>query len=159
MVTLPPVDPAAPDGEERIGNHSIRFEGDLMVVTLRGDLTLADAEAYIQLVAEHSLRCGYALLLTDVSQATRMSSQVRNHFVRRVREIAARNGGVLPSARASFGASLLARAISTMAYAAMQLVLGRGQFYKVTETEAEARAWLAEQRARIRARLGLSLQR
>lgn len=159
MVPESPSDPVTPDREERIGNHSIRFEGDLMVVILRGDLTLADAEVYIQLVAAHSQRFGYALLLTDVSQATRMSSQVRTHFVRRVREIAARNGGVLPSARASFGASLLARAISTMAYAAMQLVLGRGQVYKVMETEAEARTWIAEQRVRIRARLGLSSQR
>jgi hypothetical protein len=158
MVSEPPVAAPVPPAD-RFGNHSIHVEGDMLVVTLRGDLTLGDAEMYIARVAAHSERFGYLLMLTDVSQATRMSSQVRAYFVRTVREFLARRGALLPAARASFGASLLARAVSTMAYAAMQLVLGREQTYKVTENEAEARLWLAEQRAIIRARLGLSSQR
>jgi hypothetical protein len=65
MVPPLPSDPAAPPepGEERVGNHSIRFAEDLMVVILRGDPTLADAEAYIQLAIPHSQRCGYARVL------------------------------------------------------------------------------------------------
>ena len=145
--------PALPPPDLVVGTHEVRYEGDLVRVTLHGAFTLEDMKRFFPVNEAHSAQHGYSLLLVDLDDAKSLSSEARRYAAEQNRE--AHKRGPVYGANATFGGSMLMRGTAALLLSMMRLVGGGGIRTHLTATEADARAFLAEQRRRFRAQLGL----
>jgi hypothetical protein len=120
-------------------------EGDTVVLIING---IVDGE-HLEVTHPRSVAAarqyGYAMTLIDARKATAMSASAR-------RTAAALNrSDPILSASAIFGANLLTRTLATLLWRAVALLTAQKSDLAFFETEAEARAWLAQQRPKLRA--------
>ena len=144
-----------PAGTEiALGTHLIRIVDDLIEVTVRGVFTLADMQRFVQLADAHGQKYGYALVLTDIDAAKGLQAEARRFAADHNRAVV-RQYGEVHSANAIFGGSVLMRGMGALFLAVIRLVSSSSAGTHLAGSEAEARAFLAEQRRRFREKLGL----
>lgn len=134
-----------------IGTHALEVEGDILKLTVRGTFTLEDMKQFTALAAEHATTLGYMLVLNDVNAAGGLSAEARRYSAELTRE-AMRNGPIY-SASASYGSTVIIRALVTLYYSMLRLVTGGGHRNYIAKSEDEARAFLTEQRQRFQTEL------
>lgn len=139
----PPPPPFGDDRErpEPSGRHVITSEGDIQSIKLRGTLSIDDASAFHAVLEESVRRHGTAYVLADASQGVSVPPETR-------RWIAEWNQSHHVSGVAIYGSSLVARTLLTLVLQAIAFLRRNPVPSVFVKTEAEARAWIAEQRAR-----------
>ena len=138
----------------RIGAHELRFEGDILFCAVYGVFTLADMQRFMSVSDAYAEEHGYGLVLADIDAATNLTAEARRYAADHNREVQQRD--TRPRASALFGGSMLVRGVATLLTAGIRLVGGGGIHTRLAGSEAEARAFLAEQRQIFRAQLGKS---
>lgn len=128
-----------------IGNHKIRVEGDIVNSVWDGPSTLAEIQAYHVVLERVIAERGRAFTLIDMRKAHRPPPDGREWITTwsESHELAA---------VACFGASFTVRTFATLLLRAIRLVKRPGGVMAFFETEAQARAFLAAERARLEAR-------
>ncbi|MBL8634212.1 MAG: hypothetical protein JNM40_13405 [Myxococcales bacterium] len=125
-----------------IGRHKLTVEDDIVVLTQIGDHVQAEVLQVTVVMAEVLAAHGRLFFLLDLTQAEKTAPEARRHIA----EWSKRNR---ISGIALFGGSVAARAVSSLAIAAIRLFRGDHTPTVFTATESEARAWIAEQRRRL----------
>ncbi|MBL9007847.1 MAG: STAS/SEC14 domain-containing protein [Myxococcales bacterium] len=119
--------------------HIQRREDDLIVFEADGVIEEADVEATLQISADILRTHPQYWILVDLRKLTGVEATAR-------RRAATSPQNKQLAGVAAFGASTLMRSLITLIVRAM-VMLGHSQLVmRFFETEAEARAWLAEQR-------------
>lgn len=129
-----------------IGPHRVVRSEDLFLAQFVGELTAEQMPRVSEIGNEYARQKGYTLVLVDASRVSGMTPEARRMSVENRRK------NPSPSAVAIFGTSVTTRALATLLFKAIELlgrIDGNVAFFK---TEAEARAWLDEQRVLLRAR-------
>lgn len=124
---------------DHINQHGVKVDGDVLFIRFIGEYAPDEARTIMTLLCRLYEEHGHVFFLGDVSQAA-----VPGPETRRVIAEWRLPGDNLPSAY--FGASWTIRAVTSLIHSAMRM-LGRNtspSYY--AKTEAEARAWLDEQR-------------
>jgi NAD(P)-dependent dehydrogenase (short-subunit alcohol dehydrogenase family) len=117
--------------------HHVRVEGDVLAITLVGDLTLLDvqqiAAALDRVIASHGR---YAALVNMQGLGT-FNADARRY-------ITAWPGNRACYGNAFYGGGITARTLMTLVVRAVQLFTKTNNPVGFFKTEAEARAWLAD---------------
>jgi hypothetical protein len=126
-----------------LGQHVTARERDLVSIRLRGPLSLEEAQGFHAAVARTLARYGTAFVLVDSSQGGSLSPETR-------RWIAEWNKSHKVTGVAIFGSSLVVRALLTLVLNAIALMRREAVPSVFVKNEAQARAWLAALRSRLR---------
>lgn len=131
--------------------HTISIEDDLVFLTVHGEFTLAHLDALNALLAEMLQKNGYLLTLMNVSEAQLLSKEVRKKAAESTRDLL--RGSKAHAASAAYGASVLLTGLTSLLFSALRILTNDGHKNTIVRTEAEARAFLSEQRHRFRREL------
>lgn len=123
--------------------HTVRSEGDLILVQFQGALTLADAEVLSAAYSQEIERRGYLLLLVDLAGADNASTEARRKLVLWAEPHSHRISA------ACYGGSLLVRSFMQLMNGAVRLLSGKPSGLAFFGTEAEARQFLLRERSRL----------
>ncbi len=134
--------------ELRIGVHEAERRGDILILRVRGEFTLADAHEYIPIRNRIGAELRYLLMLVNVKNATGMAPAVR----RLIAESPTPHDSV-NSAIAVVGAGSILRALFQLLFSAISLIGKRPVFPGFFGSETEALTFLDEQRERIHKQL------
>lgn len=128
-----------PEYPQQLGHHPMQIEGDVVFVRFQGPYAPAEARQLLLLADEIYRRHGLMFLLADITSAVPPSAETRR--------IIAECKPVGRYQAALFGGSIALVAATRLMMTAQRL-LGRGLTieFHLLQTEAEARAWIAEQR-------------
>ena len=133
-----------PGAWQSIGNHKLRVEGDIVFSVWDGPSTLAEVQAlhaiYERVIAER----GRVYCLVDMTNSQRPPPEARQWATEWGRRFHI-------DAIAGFGASFPLRVASKLLLRAIRFFKGSEFTMEFFETEAEARAFLATERARLAA--------
>ena len=135
-----------------LGTHEIWFEDDLVVCKVHGVFTLADMQNFAPIADAHNDKHGYGLVLSDISDATGLTAEARRFAAGWNRE--AQKRGPLARAHAIYGGNMLMRGVAALFIAVVRVVGGTDLRSHLAGTEAEGRAFLAEQRRVFQAQRG-----
>ena len=126
----------------KFGPNAVRLEGALVFTVVHGIPSLDDCRRYLKLVSETAATHGRVFLLIDITKGFGLSPENRRYSVHwgTTHQI---------TATACFGANAPGRAMMTFVVRAMDLASGHKSNTRFFSTEAEARAWLTEQRELI----------
>ena len=144
-------DQDAPPPDLLVGAHQVFREGDLLRVVMHGAYTIDDMQRFVELTEKQAAVQGYVLVLVDINDGKGMSAEVRRFAAQKNREAAAR--GPIYGANASFGGSAIMRGVGALFLAMIRLLGGSGVRTNLSASEAEARAFLDEQRRSFHAQL------
>lgn len=136
----------------RIGSHEVEVEGDLLQLHARGPFTLKDMKEFTDLAEVHAQQIGYLLILNDLREAQTLSAEVRRYSAERARETKQR-GSPIYAASAAYGAGPVVRGLAALYFAMLRLVSDGAQNNIIAKSEAEARAYLDEQRRIFQSKL------
>lgn len=126
-----------------IGRHSAEMDGDLLILRMRGTVTLSETKRCLEHVEQCMAVHGRAFVLIDHSEVGEAGLEVR-------RELAAWARTNRLAGIAICGGSLGMRAVSGLLVRGIALLYSRPDLIeRVTfvRTEAEARTFLAQRRA------------
>ncbi len=137
--------------ELRIGAHDVERRGDILIIRVHGEFSLADAHEYIAVRNHIGAELHYLLMLVEVGHATGMAPAVR----RLIAESPTPNDPV-NSAIAVVGAGSLLRALLQLLFSAISLIGKRPVFPGFFSDEAAAFSYLDAQRVRIHKQLARS---
>ncbi len=130
---------------QEIGPHRVRTEEDVIFLQVVGNLSLEETRAICALseavLAEH----GRLFMIANLHQSKSFSPEGRKFLA----EWGTKH---TITAIAQYGISIVTQTISVLVAAAIRLLGGRAVEIKNVKDEAEARAWIAEQKQR---KLGL----
>jgi hypothetical protein len=134
-------EPSEPVSRERgAGGSYVRFEPpDVCFFVLVGYLTDDETRRMSAELSEHARRVGHIFVIADARRATGMSPGAR-----RIRAKSTLETNIVASA--IFGASFHIRVIATLILKVRSIMKKHAIPVAMLETEAEARAWLEEQR-------------
>lgn len=125
----------------QVGLHRIEIEGDIVITRLRGAFTLEHMEAWCRLadavIAEH----GGLFSLSDFSAGGSISPESRRY-------VGEWSGAANVRGIALFGASTPLRILMSMIVRAGALLRSLSIPLTNVRSEADARLWVAEQRAK-----------
>lgn len=139
----PPGSPTdAPSGSpiHRIGQHTVELSGQTFITRLQGCFTLAEAKQYTALLDSLTAAAGPLFGILDMHNASGPDPQTRAWIGRWTRH--AQVLGI-----AAVGASPVMRTVLTLLSNVTRLLSRRSRPMAFCATEAEARAWVAAQRA------------
>ena len=137
-------DETTPPPDLVVGTHQVYYEGDLLRVVLHGAYTVDDMQRFVDLTEARAAAQGYVLVLVDIDDGKSMGAEVRRFAAERNREAAAR--GPVYGANATFGGSVIMRGMTALFLSIIRLLGGGGIRTHMAATEADARAFLDEQR-------------
>lgn len=143
---MPNLEPEQAPEVVLIGPHRVVCGEDSFLAQFVGELTAEHLPAVNEISNGYARRKGYTLVLVDAARASAMTPEARRMTVDNSRKNPA------PSAAAIFGTSVATRALATLLFKAIALLGGIDRNVAFFKTEAEARAWLDEQRVLLRAR-------
>lgn len=129
----------AEEQTKRVGAHQLVFEQDLVLVRVRGDYNLPDAQQVGDELAALMGRQGRVYILVDLTQAGTIPPESRRFLAEWNKQYTL--GGV-----ANFGGGAAIRLLSTLLMNAYRLIRPEGAPLVYVGSEAEARAWVAAQR-------------
>jgi hypothetical protein len=125
----------------KFGSHEISFEDpDVVVVRFNGDVTGKETLDFIRLFESHWPPGRTVFLLMDMTASRSLSSDARKiflDFVRRRRPF---------KASLFFGTPPRVRAFASIFLNAARLLIGVREPAEFFDTEAQARAWIEQQR-------------
>lgn len=139
--------------EPGLSPHTLLVEGDLIWLTVRGEFTLAHLGLLDTLIEEQARARGYVLTMINATEARLLSKEVRKRAAEHTRDVMRQ--GVL-AASAVYGANSLLIGLSSLLFSALRILTGDAHKNRIVRTEAEARAFLSEQRQQFRRKLGLA---
>ncbi|MDI1449264.1 hypothetical protein [Polyangium sp. 6x1] len=132
---------------EKPSRVDLTFEEDLLVARLDGNYDL-EVELSVQRAREAlEAAHGYRLILLDGRKLGTVTPDARKAMVVWARERTA------PGSIAMFGASFSGMTLAKMVLSAVRVLSKRHMRFDFFHSEAEARAWLAEERGRLRSLL------
>lgn len=135
--------------ERRVGRHRMRTEEDVVFLGMDGDMDLDESKQIHAELERVLAEVGRAFVLVDMSHGGNTAPDAR-------RFIAEWNRRHRVSGAVIFGGSIPQRAAATLVFAAIRL-FRPGMFQlAMLKTEAEARAWIDEQRSKLLARTSAS---
>lgn len=123
-----------------IGSHKLAVEDDIVVLTQIGDHTQAEVVQVTAVMAAVLAEKGSVFFLHDLTHAAKTEPEARRYIAEWTKQN--RLAGI-----AIFGGSLAARAVASLALAAIRLFRGYSIPTVFVATEAEARVWIATQRS------------
>ena len=126
---------------QAVGNHKVRVEGDIVFSRWQGVGSLAEIQAYHAIVERVIAERGQVYCLIDMSNTGRPTPEARQWMTEWSRRFHV-------NAVAGFGASFAVRVAVTLMMRAVRFFKGSEFLTEFFETEAEARAFLAAERAR-----------
>jgi hypothetical protein len=130
-----------------IGPHHLWTEDDLLVIVLQGTLEADQSRAINQFSLDLIQKHGYSLILVDAHAASHVTAETRRVAA------AFRREHPVPTASAIVGLNVVIRSLATLVYRGLALVDKAPQLMEMFKSEAEALAWLAAQRPRLRAQV------
>lgn len=133
---LPHTDPPYPD---RINKHLVTVEGDILLVRFIGPYQPDEARTITAIMDRIQKERGRVCFLGDLTHAVAPGPGTRRVFVEW------QHAGEFPNA-AYFGAIWPVRTVAILIHSAMRLMGKKPAPSYYSKTEAEARAWLSEQR-------------
>ena len=128
-----------------IGPHRLWTEDDVLGIVIQGTLEADHAQAINQFSLDLIQKHGYSLILVDAQAAAHVTAETRRIAA------AFRREHPVPTANAIIGLNVVIRALATLVYRGLALVDEAPQLMEMFKSEAEALAWLAAQRLRLRA--------
>jgi len=128
----------------QIGPHSIFREGPLVHVTMRGNLTLPEMTAFVEVYDALIEELGYAVILMDVHGSTGMDLPARKLGTLWAGTNAMRHWSAV------FGANALVRTMMNMFNRAARVLGKSAPALMFFADEASARVWLLERYAAAR---------
>ncbi len=132
-----------------LGRHRHRIVGDVVEFESTGDFTLTDLARLNELQRQIEQRFDYSLIYVNNIEPGYLAADVRRQAVANNRDPQRRPWSLaMIGVRGAKG--LLARAALLLTARAIQLASGRDLPVRLFETEAEARAWLDQERSRHR---------
>ena len=138
--------------EVALGTHTVRIEGDLIRVTVRGVFTIEDMRRFVPMTEAIGIEHGYALVLTDIDAAKGLTAEARR-FAADHNRAALQKYGEIYSANAIYGGNVLMRGMGALFLAVIRLVSSSTIGTRLAGSEAEALSFLDEQRRIFRAKL------
>lgn len=131
--------------ERFVGRHRLRTEGDVVFLQMDGDMVLDESKQIHAELERVLAEVGSVFVLVDMSYGRNTAPDAR-------RFIAEWNRRHRVSGAVIFGGRVPQRAAATLVFAAIRL-FRPGMFpLAMLKTEAEARAWIVEQRSKLPAR-------
>ncbi|HRI53564.1 MAG TPA: STAS/SEC14 domain-containing protein [Pseudomonadota bacterium] len=124
----------------RIGQHTVELYGQTFIFRLHGSFSLAEAKQYTALLDSLTAAGGPLFGILDLQNASGLDPQTRAWIGRWARQ--AQILGI-----AAVGASPVMRTVLTLLSNVTRLLSRRSRPMAFCVTEAEARAWVAAQRA------------
>jgi len=121
--------------KHHIGAHVVCEEGDILSITLAGDLGAADMQALLGLIDGVIARYGRYATLIDTRQMGALTPAAR-------RVVSQWRGILRCYGNAIFGEGIAVRVAMTMALRAIQLLNHQNLQAAFVKTEAEAREWI-----------------
>jgi hypothetical protein len=134
-----------PSEWQAIGNHKVRVEDDLVFSCWASPGTLAEIQAYHGILERVIAEKGRVFCLIDMANTHHPPPEARQWLTEWSRRFHI-------DAIAGFRASFAVRVASTLILRAIRFFKGSALIMEFFETEAEARAFLAAERARLAAR-------
>lgn len=134
-----PADNTTPPGQPKLW-----FEGDILVMRSSGPIEVPEMQMLIDMGEELFVKYGYILILGDAKHSTGLSPDARKMQAERLRRF------IRPSHTAIYHVSTVARTMTTLVQRGIELLSGKTYPVSFHKDEAEARAELASQRARLR---------
>ena len=125
-----------------VGTHQLTIEDDVLFLRQYGDYILSDARQMNVEMEAVIRRCGRAFVMVDQSQAGQTPPDAR-------RCIAEWNKEHQTAGSVIFGSSAISRAVATLVVNASRILNPRGSPIVFTQSEAEARAWIASRREKL----------
>lgn len=138
--------------EPDLSPHTLLVDGDLVCLTVRGEFTLAHLSSLNAVLEREAQARGYLLTLINAADARLLSKEVRKRAAESTRDVM---GKGLHAASAVYGTSALLTGLSSLLFSALRILTGEAHKNRIVRTEAEARAFLSEQRKQFRRELGL----
>lgn len=123
------------------GPHELYIEGDLVLSIVKGMVTLADVRQLLACMEEVISRYGYFMLLADNARFVGIDADARRHSA-----LWTADKRIL--GMATYNASFTARTLLSLIMKGINLLNPNPLQFTFVKSEAEARAWLAEQRRR-----------
>jgi hypothetical protein len=124
----------------QIGEHRLEVDGDTLLIRAEHEVTLEDAArshaVAKRIYAEH----GYFYQIIDAARGRTPSPEVRKRMAETSKDI--------DCAIVIINAGAIMRAAATLMLGALRYVSGRQRTVVFLKDEAEARAWIANHRAR-----------
>lgn len=127
-----------------VGRHRVVCEEDMYCITFMGETTVQDTWELDKII-RHYAQQGYLLCLGDITHSVSMSHEARKLTAQLSRDLNC------PGATALFGGNAATRILASLVLKALTLIARDMRVFSLFKTEAEARAWLAEQRPLLRA--------
>jgi hypothetical protein len=124
--------------EQTVGTMSFHTEGDLLFMRPHSALTEELAHEVMSVIHHHQEQHPRFVLLVDLGEGGYIQPHVRRYMAEQQRL-------VLPLAIAFFGGNAEVRGINALVRGALRALVGETAPTRHFDTEAEARAWLAEQ--------------
>lgn len=136
---MPSNDNAGSAVEQRIGTHDGSFDGELVCVTVNGEVTESDAAQMMDFIIRCDLSAGNLGMLVRAPGAFSVSPAARRYLAK------SSTGDRPPIPMAVMGTSMLVRGILMLLLNAIRITLRIDVPVRFCETEAEAVAWLKAQ--------------
>ncbi len=127
-----------------VGLHRFRVDGDLIEVTMHGEVAVDDVKALQALVVTVLAAQGRCYALTDLSQMNGLSATARRH-------VAAWGQGETQRLTASvvYGCGFAMRTLITLTLNAIRLISRTPVEVAFVSDESAGRAWIAAHRAKL----------
>lgn len=132
------------DDFRRVGDHGVRIDGDLIILSIKGVVTLDDMVEFMRLQVQVKRERGSVFVLYDSRQNTGLDPAARKYATDHA-DVDSR-----VSAAASFGAPFGMRVLVNMLNRALVMLHRDGTMVQLFDTEAQARQYLEAERARLR---------
>lgn len=140
---MPKVGPA-PEIPNRIAEHGLRLEGDILHIEIVGNLDLKLMKQLVPVYRECIAHFGYLMLLMGVSQSTGFEPAARRYSVEWAKDFAS------VQASAVYGAPAIVRGFMTIVNRAIFLLSkGTATELSFVSSAAEGRAWLNSRRDKL----------
>ncbi|HZF47336.1 MAG TPA: STAS/SEC14 domain-containing protein [Polyangiaceae bacterium] len=132
---------------QAIGNQRVRVEGDTVFSRWSGSPSMAEIQGYHAVLERVLAEAGKVYCLIDMRNSERPSPEARQWMTGWARRFQV-------TALAGFGANFAMRTVATLMSRAVRFFKSDMPVMEFFETEAEARVYLAAERARIAAKKG-----
>lgn len=128
---------------QQLGPHRFAIDGDTLLWSPQGEISESEGDIISDRMVELARAHRYVLILIDGRNSPPLRYEVRRLYADKVRRHRIR------LAVAVYGGNAASRAVAMLTFRAARLISGLDIEIRYTATEAEARKFLVEQRARL----------
>jgi hypothetical protein len=125
-----------------IGRHPYSLTGDTLHIHFDGTISVSDLEALRAVITSLLEQAGHSFVIGDMARSTGLDPDARKYLGEWSKQQSGKN-----SLSVTYGLSFATRTMITLAVNAMKLLGKQDINVVLVKTEAEALAWVEEQRA------------